>query len=139
MKGEDIERMLICVDVLKGLISKISESTEVTSSWSPLVKGRIELPWSSKAYIIYFLLHPSLGNSDAALTSRLFNINPITLIGWLRKPALRGKWYNLVKQLKLEQRQNLDQSNYHLSNNILSYKPKQISIATFYQDPFHLQ
>lgn len=49
VKGEDIERMLICVDVLEGLISIISEGTEVTSSWSPLVKGRMELPWSSKA------------------------------------------------------------------------------------------
>ena len=59
VKGEEIERIMICMDVLDGLMSKISEATEVTSIWSPLVKGRIEVLWSSKAYIIYEVARPA--------------------------------------------------------------------------------
>ena len=72
--GKDSEIMLTCVDVLEEVVTKISEGSEVNSGWSPLVKGRMELPWSSKAYIIYFFLHPNLGNFDTALTSRYAQI-----------------------------------------------------------------
>jgi len=58
VERENMERLIICMDVFDEMIRKISSThTESSSSWSPLVKGRVELPWTSKAYILYILFY----------------------------------------------------------------------------------
>jgi hypothetical protein len=60
---------------------------------------RQELPWTTKATIIFFHLHPWLGNKNFEVTSKVHSCNSVTLGGWLRKRDRILKWIDIVTGL----------------------------------------
>ena len=64
--------------------------------------GRKELDWSTKSVIIYFHLHPALGNKDLLKSSQVFSVNPKTLEGWMTKTSMKIKWADMVGDLNFD-------------------------------------
>ena len=55
------------------------------------------LTWAEKCNIIYFHLHPNLGNRSCDLTCALFDVKEKTLRGWLTNAQAIHKWLPAVR------------------------------------------
>ena len=66
-----------------------------------LVAKRNELTWTKRAQVIYFYLHPNLGNKSKTLTEMVFpNVNVrTTMKGWLTKKEMIAKWLQIVEKM----------------------------------------
>jgi hypothetical protein len=70
-----------------------------------LPKGQMEVGWYMKAVIVYFQLHPLLGNKDIFKTKKMFKdlkISPVTILNWIRKRQFRKRWVPLVAKFTLD-------------------------------------
>ncbi|MGH7974533.1 MAG: hypothetical protein ACREBR_03315, partial [bacterium] len=55
-----------------------------------------EMNWRQRTAIIFFLLHPLLGNNDETACCSIFNVNKNTLQGWLHKQGMRFRWRKYI-------------------------------------------
>ena len=61
------------------------------------------MTWTKKARILYYLLHPQLGNGDRKETSERFGVKYSTLKGWLTKKEHRRIWVPMLKIMPFEE------------------------------------
>lgn len=103
---EEMERSLACYEAIECMVVNLEKEeklrTRKGSTTSTLSAGRKELSWSDRSVIIYYHLHPLMGNCVESAASSLFNVNVHTIKSWLTKTAMRKRWIPMVKQLKFE-------------------------------------
>ncbi|MGH7955342.1 MAG: hypothetical protein ACREOZ_05220, partial [Gloeomargaritales cyanobacterium] len=99
--GLDMSDVWEVENVLKGCISKVEEQCNYTpSEGAKFVKMPMrtteEMNWRQRTAIIFFLLHPLLGNNDETACCSIFNVNKNTLQGWLHKQGMRFRWRKYI-------------------------------------------
>ena len=57
------------------------------------------LSWADKSNIIYFYLHPNLGNRNIDIVCALFDVKEKTVRGWLTSGSFVRKWLPQVRLL----------------------------------------
>ena len=101
-----MEVYISCSEVLEKILLEVeNRSLSESSRKKSITKfnfGRKELTWESRAIIIYYYLHPLLGNRDILAAVNLFGICWNTLKGWLHKNHFRKRWTNIVTHLVFE-------------------------------------
>ena len=98
-----MESRIIIIDILSNIVNQIEENEKIKNQLPiKILKGRKELPWSTKATVIYFYLHPQLAQENIKFTENVFGVNSITVLGWLRKKELRARWIDYVGDLSFD-------------------------------------
>ena len=94
---------LACCEIIESILSTIEEQfSETKQSTAPVSRGRSESSWKDRSIIIYYHLHPRLGNDDYSATSNMFNVNINTLKSWLYSTKNKERWISMVKSLTFE-------------------------------------
>ena len=103
---EKMEQSLACYEAIESMVVVLEKEEKLRTTKGrttlTLSAGRKELNWSDCSVIIYYHLHPLLGNCVESAASSLFNVNVHTLKSWLTKTAMQKRWIPMVKQLKFE-------------------------------------
>ena len=103
LRHEEMESRIIIIDILSNIVNQIEENEKIKNQLPiKILKGRKELPWSTKATVIYFYLHPQLAQENIKFTENIFGVNSITVLGWLRKKELRARWMDYGGNLSFD-------------------------------------
>lgn len=77
------------------------DKKKTSNKYNVRKRSTLERTWHERSSIIFFHLHPLLGNCDAKLTCKVFEIKLHTFHGWLTKRTMVVNWYNRVADMKL--------------------------------------
>ena len=97
----DLDSLRCCAEpVCAPALNTILENSTLTGKIQNKIKIDHEFrTWSERSKIIYFCLHPALGNGDKKLTAEFFGLPFSTLRTWMNNENYYQKWLSFVKSL----------------------------------------
>ena len=108
----EISHSSIILDVMDSMVDRLSEMSieemrlkkfKLVSRGIPMVNRQAELSWYHRAIIIFFVLHPELGNGSFDLAAGIFARQARTIEGWIQKRSFWPKWTGFVKGMNAGQ------------------------------------
>lgn len=103
---EEMEVKVAVIDTMECIIKKVEaarmQQLQKTVPKMSKSKNRKEMTWYERAVIVYYHVHPLLGQKSYERTQRMFDVTFKTLEGWSTKTSFVEKWYQIVKDFKFD-------------------------------------